>query len=205
MVLLLPLLMAYALIGADLHEYLGVAMFVLFIGHHILNFQWLKGLFRGRYTPVRIFSTAVNVLLLFTMLGSMVSGIMLSSYVFTFLRIRMGMGFARTVHMLSAYWGFCLMSVHLGIHWSRFMGMAKKLTGAKPSAVRRIILRAVAAVIAAYGIYAFIRRGIGGYMFLRTLFVFFDTTQSRALFLLDYSAIMGLFAAIGHYIILIPN
>ena len=35
--------------------------------------------------------------------------------------------------MLSAYWGFVLMSVHLGFHWSMMMGMAKKFFP-KPSA-----------------------------------------------------------------------
>ena len=42
MVLLLPLLMAYSLVGEAAHEYLGIGMFLLFIAHHILNIAWWK-------------------------------------------------------------------------------------------------------------------------------------------------------------------
>ena len=37
MVLLLPFLMAYSLVGEAAHEYLGIGMFLLFISHQILN------------------------------------------------------------------------------------------------------------------------------------------------------------------------
>ena len=43
-----------------------------------------------------------------------------------FLRIEGGMMLARRLHILGAYWGFALMSFHLGLHWSMLMGMAKK-------------------------------------------------------------------------------
>ena len=37
MLLLLPLLMAEVLTGQELHEWMGTAMAVLFLAHHILN------------------------------------------------------------------------------------------------------------------------------------------------------------------------
>lgn len=37
----LLLLMPYSLLGETLHEWIGMAMFVLFIAHHILNRKWL--------------------------------------------------------------------------------------------------------------------------------------------------------------------
>lgn len=64
---------------------------------------------------------------LFTMIGSMVSGIILSRHVLSFLPISGGRAFARKLHMLSAYWGFALMSLHLGLHWSMIMGMAGRI------------------------------------------------------------------------------
>ena len=45
------------------------------------------------------------VLILLTMCGSMVSGILLSRYALSFLPLNGGGAFARNVHMLSAYWG----------------------------------------------------------------------------------------------------
>ena len=38
---LLPLLMAYTLVGEVAHEWLGLAMLLLFIAHHVLNIRWI--------------------------------------------------------------------------------------------------------------------------------------------------------------------
>ena len=40
MTVLLLLLMAYELIGSGPHEWIGLAMFVLFVCHHLLNRGW---------------------------------------------------------------------------------------------------------------------------------------------------------------------
>ena len=44
MTVLLPVLMAYSLVGEQAHEILGVLMFGLFIAHHVINRKWWKGL-----------------------------------------------------------------------------------------------------------------------------------------------------------------
>ena len=49
MVVLLPLLMAYSLIGEELHEWLGASMFLLFLGHHALNRRWYRSLAKGKW------------------------------------------------------------------------------------------------------------------------------------------------------------
>lgn len=56
MVILLLLLMSYALIGEATHERLGIAMFLQFIAHHILNPAWFKNLFKGTVCSTRILS-----------------------------------------------------------------------------------------------------------------------------------------------------
>lgn len=93
MTVLLLCQMAYMLVGETAHEYLGTAMFVLFILHHLLNRNWYRSLKKGRYGAVRILQTAVNTLVLLCMLGLMVSGVILSREVFAFLPIQGGMGF----------------------------------------------------------------------------------------------------------------
>ena len=123
MTVLLFLLMAYLLVGETAHEWLGLAMFLLFILHHVLNWRWYRSLFKGKYTPIRILQTLLNILLLASMIGLMVSGIILSRKVFDFLPVSGGMGFARMLHMLASYWGFLFMSLHLGLHWSMVMGL----------------------------------------------------------------------------------
>lgn len=195
----MPALMAYMLIGAKLHEWIGAGIFLLFILHHILNYKWISSLFKGKYTVVRAVNTAVNILVFVCMLGLMYSGIVLSRYVFTLLPIEGGAAFARKIHMLCSYWGFALMSLHLGMHWNFVMGTVRKMTNAKKSNIRSIAFKVLAAFAAGYGIYAFIKRGIADYMLLKTQFVFFDMSEPLIDFLLDYAAIMGLFAIIGHY------
>lgn len=198
MIVLLPLLMAYSLIGEKAHEWLGAVMFLLFLGHHALNWRWYRGLPKGKWTARRLFQTAVNIALLLCMLGLMVSGVMISRYVFSFLPISGGRRFARTLHMLTAYWGFCLMSLHLGMHWNMVLGMVRNVIK-KQSIQRTWFFRAAAAAIAGYGLYAFSQREIYAYLFLQSHFVFFDFNEPRMLFFLDYVAVIAFMTVIGHY------
>ena len=101
MVLLLPLLMAYSLVGEAAHEYLGIGMFLLFIAHHILNIAWWKHIFRGKYTPLRVLGMTVNFALAMIMLALPISGMILSRHVFRFLHFN-GASTARTVHLTAA-------------------------------------------------------------------------------------------------------
>ena len=103
------------------------------------------------------------------------------------------------LHMLSAYWGFVFLSLHLGLHWGTMLALAGRLCKG-PSRARRILLRALGGAIALYGAWAFFRRGIPDYLFLRTRFAFFDFSEPRIFFFLDYVAAMGTFVWIGHYL-----
>lgn len=139
MTLALFFLMGYPFFGEVAHEWVGAAMFVLFIVHHVLNRRWYKNLFAGRYTATRILTLCLDVLVLLAMLAQMYSGIALSRHVFAFLPTGGGVLFARRLHLLSAYWGFLLMSAHLGLHWGMILTMLKKALHCKPSRVRKIL------------------------------------------------------------------
>ncbi len=199
MMVILLLLTAYSLVGEEAHEWLGIVMFVLFVFHHVLNNKWSRAVFKGKYTSYRILQTVLAVAVFLSMIGSMVSGVALSRYALDFLPVAGGLSWARTLHMLSAYWGFIFISLHIGLHWSIMMNMAKRLLR-KPSAVRSWLVRIIGFLIAVYGIYAFIKREIGSYMLLRSHFVFFDFDEPLFFFMLDYIAVMCLFALIGHYL-----
>lgn len=54
MVILLPMLMAYSLIGEAFHEVAGSIMLALFIVHHILKRRGYSALFRGKYISLRL-------------------------------------------------------------------------------------------------------------------------------------------------------
>lgn len=199
MTVLLLFLMARQLTGDAAHEWLGAGMMVLWIVHHILNRSWYSHLFKGTYTPARIVQTVISFAVFLAMLGLMVSGIILSREVFTFLPFFGGIALARTLHVLSAFWGFVLMALHLGLHWNMVLGMMRKAAGPVSSGPARILLRTAAALAAGYGLYAFLKNQFLSYMFLTSSFVFFDFERPVLLFFAEYIAIMGLFIFIVHY------
>ena len=195
MTVLLPLLMAYSLIGEKFHEIAGTLMFGLFIAHNIMNRSWYKALFKGRYTARRIFQTVLNMLLLFFMLLQPVSGILMSKHLYTFIQIPGVSATAREIHLCLAYWGFVLMCLHAGTHLSVPFEKLKRN--------RKSIWAVTAGILSAvslYGCYAFLKRKLAEYMFLKSAFVFFDYGEPRLYFFFDYISMMLLFAWIGYWI-----
>lgn len=200
MTVLLLFLMGYQFWGETAHEWIGAGMFFLFIAHHILNFNWYRNIFKGRYTEVRIVTLCIDLLVLLAMLMQMYSGIVMSRCVFDFLPINGGMSLARRLHILGAYWGFLLMSLHLGLHWNMILGMFRKAAGIKSKAKNRsIIAFIIGLAIAGYGIWAFIGRDFPTYLFLKSEFVYLDYSEPKILFYIDYLALMGLCIFIAHY------
>ena len=175
MTALLLCLMAYQVTGQKLHEWFGAGMLILFIVHNILNIRWYGNLFKGKYKLLRIVQTIVNVSVLISMLCLGYSGIVMSRHVFAALPIHGPMATARSMHMAASYWGFVLMSIHLGMHWGMIVGMFRRLLkGRKLPNVSVWGLRLAAIVIAGYGLVCFIQKDIASYMFLKNQFVFFD-------------------------------
>lgn len=149
----LLLLMPYSLIGEAAHEWLGMGMAVLFVLHLALNWQWVRGLRRGRWSAL-----------------------------------------ARQVHMDCSFWGFVCMSPHLGLRWTMMLNAVRRF-----SVTRTRGFRIPGGLIAAYGVYAFWKRGFPNYLLLRTHFLFLDNEEPILFFFLDYLAIMGLFVFCAHY------
>lgn len=114
------------------------------------EFPMDKNIFHGKYTVSRSIKTIVNILILCMMIGLAYSGIVLSRHVFVGLDIHASRAFARKIHMLCSYWGFVLISLHFGFHWDMFLGITGKLTKYK-SLLRTVIIKVLAAAIAAYG------------------------------------------------------
>ena len=157
---------------------------------------------QGKIKPVRILQTFVNFSVLISMLCLGYSGIVLSRHVFAALPISGPMATARSMHMAASYWGFVLMSVHLGMHWGMIVGMFKRLLkGRKMPGAAVWGLRLAVAVIAGYGLFCFILKDIVSYLFLKNQFVFFDYEQSAISVFAEYIAMMGFWIFVSFYII----
>lgn len=197
---ILLLLMGYSLIGVAVHEWLGLAMLALVVLHHVWNRAWYKGLGRGWMSVSRAARTLLTALLLLSVAGSLLSGLVLSQHVLDFLPLEWGQELARTLHLPCAFWSFLLMGLHLGLHWSGVMGQARRIAGLSGlSRARTTILRLLGAATAGCGLLAFFHSGFSDYLFLRTHFLFFPPGQTAVGFLTEHLAILGLFVWIGHY------
>lgn len=200
MTVLLLLLMGYHFWGEVAHEWIGAGMFMLFIAHHLLNLNWHKNILKGKYTVLRAIVLCIDVLILVSMLAQMYSGIVMSRYVFDFLPINGGMSLARRLHILGAYWGFILMSLHFGLHWNMVMGVIKKLSPhTQTSKIHSVLLPIIGILVAGYGVFAFVKRDFLTYLFLKSEFVFLNYEEAKILFFADYLALMGLCIFIAHY------
>lgn len=186
MFILFILLMGYHIISDQYHEILGVCLFILFIIHHILNYRWYQTLFKGKYTFTRMLFIIVNFMLFFAILGIIVSGVLMSAYVFEFLNIPTT-NFGRMLHLFSTVWGFVLMGIHLGLHLNMMFGRSlKKL---KNSSFEYLVYLVILLIIL-FGVYAFIKNRYYSDMALLTDFKFFDYEQSSLGFYLEQLAII---------------
>lgn len=200
MFVLFLLLMEYHLLPKDVHEWLGISVFVLFLAHNALNYKWYAVLFKGRYTAMRIVQTVVNFLLWISMIGCIVSSILISGTVFAWMNVNGAMT-GRSLHLIATAWSFVLMSIHLGLHWSSFVGMAKRIK--IPQIVGTIVkwaLRVVVLGIAVYGIVVFVQRTFYEELLLLTEFKFFDYDTSRFVYFLQTIAMSVTFISITYYL-----
>lgn len=200
MTILLLLLMAFQITGQQFHEWFGAGMLVLFLVHNILNYRWYKNLLKGRYNILRILQIVINFAVLVSVLCLAYSGVVMSNYVFGFVSIKGTTALTRQMHMAASYWGFVLMSVHLGFHWGMVVSMVRKAIGERkiPKSAPWI-LRMTAFAIAGYGAVCFYKANIVSYLFLKNQFAFFDFEQSAVSVLSEYLAMMGLWVFTGYY------
>lgn len=171
-------------------------MFVLFILHHILNHNWLKSIFKGKYTRQRTFNTIINIGLLCCMFGLIYSGICISRYVFTIFNFR-NIKIARTIHMLCSYWGFILISLHMGYHGKILITPIKKRFHLKKL---KKFSYTIVTIISIIGIYFFMQTNFIDYIFMRSAFIFLDFSTPVIITIFKYVSIMVLFAYIGFII-----
>ena len=161
------------------HQCLGMTMLVLWIVHTVLHRRWYGTLMKGKYNPYRILQLVINLGITISCILVMISGLSMA----WFLPTGFGLEYARTIHLVSTHWYFLFMCAHLGMHLSMMH-----------------IPLAVMLPLGAYGIYAFIIRGLWRYMFLQQQFFFLDLERGYILFAVDYISILALFAVLFHFL-----
>ncbi len=179
----LLLLMAFQVTEQFAHEWLGIAMFALTIVHQILNRKYYAAIFKGRYSPLRVFQLVVNILLLLSFVCTALSGMMMSRFATPFMNGILPSSIVRQGHLAMLHWSFVLMGLHLGLHFGIMTAKLKKRTV-------RIVLGVMMTGISAYGFYLFFKANMLNYMFFKNPFAFLDYEKAWWLVLLENLAML---------------
>ncbi|MGM9970154.1 MAG: DUF4405 domain-containing protein [Anaeroplasma sp.] len=195
------ILMGYFATGNKIHEILGTITFILFIIHNILNIKWYKSIVKGKHNFQRTFHIIINLLLLIAMIGMIISGIMISSTVFSFLNIQTTM-FGRRLHMASTSWGFVLMAIHVGLHLNSMMS---KINKKMKNSTFEYVYYFMQVVLMGLGLYSFISLKLWEDMFLLNDFKFYDYNQNTIIFYLKYIGAILFIELVIYFIFKILN
>jgi hypothetical protein len=196
---LLMVALAYDWLGNVAHEIIGTIMFALLIAHNTFNRRWYARASKGGRNLHGWVNIVVIVLLLSTMLALVVTSLMISRSVFSFLPLTGGY-VARQIHGLAAYWVLIIVSVHVGMRWSTVMAAASgwlRISGR--SNVRTVFLRTLAAAIAAYAIHSSFVIGIGSRLMAEITMNVWDFGQASLGFFLHITSITVLCGSSAHY------
>lgn len=198
MTVLMVVAMAYQITGNMIHEVVGISLLGLFILHNFFNRKWYKAIFKGKYNARRILGVAVNFLFLISIAVILISSAPISADVFPFLSSSNDMIW-RQIHVLTSYWGFIFMAVHIGLSWAMIINSVSKMTDIKhASRMRTIVLRVLAVVIVIYGVQVSVERDIGEKLTIYNPFGWgYDDSAMR--FIIDYLSIMGIYISGTHY------
>lgn len=191
MTIVFILLMCNQVTEAFAHEILGISVTVLFIIHQILNRNFYKNLFKGKYNKVKIAYTIVDILLLVMMIIMFISSFMVSQYLFIDLDIGSN-STGRLLHVLSTYSIFMLAGIHLGLHYNQIIKLKKE---------GRIILNVFLTLFGLiFGISGFIRRDFIQKITLQDLYPLYSD-DNAIIFFVDYIGVFILFMMIGFLIL----
>lgn len=172
------LLMAFQVTQQLAHEWLGIAMFALTIVHQILNRIFYTVIFKGKYSPLRVFQLIVNILLLLSFVCTALSGMMMSRFATPFLNGILPSSIVRQGHLALSHWSFVLMGLHLGLHFGIITAKLKNRTV-------RIVLGIVMTGISVYGFFLFFKSDMLNYMLFKNPFAFLDYSKAWWLVILE--------------------
>ena len=175
----------------NIHEILGFIMIVCFILHHIVNIQWYKTIYKGKMTTIKIIFIIVNCFLLADVILLALSGITMSS-ILPFLNF-MPVSLARRLHMISSYWGFVFMAIHLGLHIQSFLFPFRKRIKTYPQIINIIICWILPYALMLLGVFMFIKNHFITYLFMLSEFIYVDKNKNIVIFIFEYLSVFVLF------------
>lgn len=199
MAALLLLSLAYWWMENLPHEIFGAVLFALLGWHLAVNRIWFRNLLRGRYDTRRMITPVLHLLLIANMLVLLVTSVVISKSVFEFLPIPDSI-YLRDVHWFAAYWVMVIVGVHLGLHWSRVIGVVRATLRLSPrNSARTLVLRIAAALLAGFGVWSFSVLSVWGKLTFTYSLDFWDFTATVTPFFGHWAGVVSLPAIMAHY------
>lgn len=132
--------------GLPFHEIAGLVIGVAILVHIGLNYRWVVNttikIFDPKLPNKTRFSYLLNILLLISMAGVIITGILISRVVLPSLAIQ-GNHTIRELHGLSADATLAFVGLHVGVHWQCVMSICKKAFKTKEGKFRKGVIASV--------------------------------------------------------------
>lgn len=118
------------LTGIDIHEWLGIGVFLVLFVHFVTHGEWMVESLRKSIKPptfARLGNLILDIFALVALLVVIVSGFGVSGAVLPFFGLYMdGYYFWDPLHLISAKFFLAIVVVHLVVHWKWFIGFFMK-------------------------------------------------------------------------------
>lgn len=137
--------------GLPFHEVAGLVIGAAILVHIGLNYRWVikttKKILDPKLPQKTRFSYLLNILLLISMAGVIITGIFISRVVLPSLAIQGG-HWIRGLHSFFADATLALVGLHIGVHWQWIMSICKKAFKTKEGKLRKGVIASVVLSIA---------------------------------------------------------
>ena len=203
LLLLFLLEMSFQFLSVLVHEILGVILFAAVLGHLFWNRRWFLVLFQGKWNAMRFLSFFVNLGLLLSFLLTIVTGVIISNYLF---RAVIPLMLHRHImvqqlHAMCPYILLIFIGLHLGLHWESWQVRLMHTLGiSKQNFAVRVGGHLLSLIIVAGGIYGSFLDQIGNRLRMQHIFATEASDLPWGIFLLVYLTIVGMYAVLSYYI-----
>lgn len=186
--------LAYTWTGYALHVWAGWLWLAAFVLHGVLNKNWYLGIFRGAYSPRRVFILTLNMLLWICTAGLFVSGLYMAYGTLNVTQAAL----MRQIHVSCAWWLFLLCAAHAGLHGTILANALQKIPFPRGGTVK-YALWAAGLGCAAWGVLGFIRLRLWNKLLFQNSFGFWEGSLTG--FIVAACGLFMLFAALTYLLI----
>lgn len=160
MFLFFLILMDTAITGVLWHEIIGIGIGILVLSHLLINRQWIRQVARRLTDPIGWKVKAqfvLNVFLLVGILTTLITGILISEYLFIYLAAD-DFSFWYTLHIISSWVTLAAILIHAAWHRRWVAGLIRRLAQSKPpQKIKALAAHLLILVMAGLSVYALLK------------------------------------------------